>query len=285
MKTSIKTKLRVGKIGYHNVLPFFYNLFQADEPGLQCIEAYPTKLNAGMRQGKIDIAPISSLEYLNHQKEYVLLPDVAIGARDFSGSVLLLSKEKIEGLNHEKIAVTHQSLSSVALLRILLKFKYKFENTFETSKAGHEEIIRKFKASLLIGDDALLFHSREFYYKYDLSELWWDWTSKPFCFALWAVRKTFAQKHPEIVTSFYHRLKANLNKNLSDIESLIRDALQMSFLDTDFPKVFGYLFNLSYGLDATMLEGLELFYRFANRLQISPRYKKIEFFDVKGRSS
>jgi len=277
MKTALKTKLRIGKIGYYNVLPFYHGLTSSDVACFEFYESYPTKVNLAMRQGKIDIAPISSLEYLNHQKEYSLLPGLTIGARDFSGSVMLLSKEKIEGLHNETIGVTNQSLSSVALLRILMKMKYRLNNRFEYTKLKPHEAVQKYRATLVIGDEALLFRSTDFLYKYDLSELWWNWTSKPFCFALWAVRKEFLQKNSNEVSLFWHRLKDNLHKNLSDIEALIREALQMSFLDTNFPKVFGYLFNLSYGLDGSMIEGLELFYRLAHRMKISPKLKALEF--------
>ncbi len=280
MKTVVKTKTRVGRITYFNTLPFHHNLFSQKSCDFECCEGYPTKINLAIRQGKMDIAPISSLEYLNHPKKYVLLPDIAIGARDFSGSVLLLSREKIQGLNDQVIGLSSQSLSSVALLRILLKFKYKFNNRFVYSRSNPDEMLRKFQAALVIGDEALLYQPEGFVYKYDLSELWWEWTGKPFCFALWAVRRAFAEKHSEEVGSFYRRLKSNLDLNLADLETLIKDSLVMSFLDPQFPKIFGYLFNLSYGLDASMREGLELFYRLAHRLGISPHPKKLEFFKV-----
>jgi chorismate dehydratase len=280
MKGGVKTITRVGKIRYINSLPFYHQLLSNDPSGIEFYESYPTRINLAMRQGKIDMAPISSLEYLNHPKNYLLLPDLIIGSRDFSGSVLLISREKIEGLDGVPIALSRQSLSSAVLLRILLKFKYKFENRFVFSNVDSQDILSKHKAALVIGDDALLFQPKEFVYKYDLSELWWNWTEKPFCFALWAVRRQFASKHPEEVAAFHQGLKENLSRNLADIETLMREALQMPFLDPNFPKIFGYLFNLSYGLDTAMREGLELFYRLAHRLGVSPRPKPLEFFKL-----
>jgi chorismate dehydratase len=281
VKNQVKTLTRVGRISFINSLPFYHHLFAGNASGFEFYSSYPTRINLAMRRSKIDIAPISSLEYLNHQKDYLLLPDLVIGSRDFSGSVLLLSKEKIEGLQDTTIALTRQSLSSAILLRVLLKFKYKLDNGFTLSSEDPHKTIAKYKAALVIGDDALLFQPKEFVYKYDLSELWWNWTEKPFCFAVWAVRKQFASKHPEEVAAFHRALKANLNRNLVDIETLIRETLHLSFLDAQFPKIFGYLFNLSYGFDANMQEGLELFYRLANRLGVSPRPKKLEFFELK----
>ena len=286
MKPSLKTKtgIRVGRISYINSIPFYHRLSEkpSSEPAspLEFVEGYPAQVNAAMCQGKVDVAPISSLEYLHRQKDYVILPDLAIGSRDFSGSVLLISKEKIDGLDGEKIALARQSLSSCALLRILFKFKYKFKNEFTVENGNPAEMIKNYKAALVIGDEALLYHPEEFVYKYDLSELWWNWTAKPFCFAVWAARREFAEKHPEELKAFYRRLKKNLEANLRDIEALLKDAVNLTFLDERFPKLFGYLFNLNYGLDLSMREGLELFFRLAQRLGGSPRPEKLEFAKV-----
>lgn len=270
--------LRVGKITYTNCLPFYYGLQKNKDTDSDYFETYPARINQAMRHGKIDIAPISSLEYLNHQKDYLLLP-FSIGARDFTGSVILFSREKLEGLNGVPIAVTRESVSSVALLKVLLKFKMKFENEFIVADSNPLEMLSKHRAALVIGDDALFYQSREFVYKYDLVELWWNWTEKPFCFALWAVRRAFAEEHPEEVARFMKKLKQNLDYNLADIEGLIHRSLGHTFLDEKFSRIFGYLFNLNYYLDTVTGEGLELFYRLAHRLRISPRPEPLEFFN------
>ncbi|HLD50293.1 MAG TPA: menaquinone biosynthesis protein [bacterium] len=267
--------LRVGKISYANCLPFYYGLQKHQDPDF--FESYPVKINQAMRHGKMDIAPISSLEYLNHQKDYRLLP-FSIGARDFTGSVILFSHEKIEGLNGVPIALSRESLSSVALLKILLKLKFKFKNKFVVTDSNPREMLSNYRAALVIGDGALFYQPREFVYKYDLVELWWNWTGKPFCFALWAVRRAFAEDHPEEVERFVKKLKQNLEMNLADIESLIHRSLGLTFLDEKFSRIFGYLFNLNYYLDTATGEGLDLFFRLANRIGISPRPEPLDFF-------
>lgn len=280
MKPQVKTRLRIGRIQYTNALPFFHKLEVSQTAEAHYYAAYPSRINMALRKGKIDIAPISSLEYLNHQDQYYVLPNLGIGARDFSGSVILFSREKIENLNGATIALTRQSLSSSVLLRILLKFKYKYENKFQLFNSELDTVLKTHPAALVIGDQALLHQSETFLYKYDLSELWWNWTEKPFCFSVWAVRKAFADENPDIIRAFYHDLKNNLTRNLEDLELLIKESRQLSFLDRDFSKIFGYLFNLSYGLDEAMVEGLELFYRMAYRLKFSPKFKKMDFFLV-----
>ncbi|MBN1688673.1 MAG: menaquinone biosynthesis protein [Candidatus Omnitrophica bacterium] len=279
VKSRKRRTLKVGKICYINALPFFHGLPEGDE-NVNYFCDVPSVLNSELRKGNIDIALISSLEYLHRRESYYLLPGFSIGSRDFSNSVILLSREKIEGLNQKTVALPKESMSSSALLKILLASKYKLHNRFSVMPSDPSRMLAKNDAALLIGDKALFFRSEEFFYRYDLSEIWWNWTEQPFCFAVWAVRRKYADKYPEEVKSFYHKLRLNLDRNLLDIEKLTRDALGIHFLDDKFSKIFGYLFNLSYFLDPSMQQGLELFYRLAYRLKIAPHPGKLEFFPV-----
>ncbi|MBI2166672.1 MAG: menaquinone biosynthesis protein [Candidatus Omnitrophica bacterium] len=282
MKSKTAVRLRVGRIRYTNVLPFYHpNLSGSESHGFETVEVNgsPTELNRKMREGEIDLAPISSLEYLNHPNDYFLLPGLCIGSRDFSASVLLFSRERIEGLNGTEISLSEESLSAAALLKILLKFKFQFENSFRVEKSDPLTMLSHSKACLVIGDDALLFRPEEFIYKTDLSQLWWDWTGKPFCFSVWAVRRPYYEAHRPEVLGFYENLKNNLERNLGDLEKLLKEALGLTPADERFPALFSYLFNLSYGLDPAMREGLEHFYKLAHRLGISPEADQLEFID------
>lgn len=273
MKAELATRLRAGRIRYLNTLPLYHGLdFEGES-------ASPAEINQKMREGKLDIAPVSSLEYLNHQERYLLFPGLCIGSRDFSASVLLLSRERIEGLNQAVISLSRESLSAAALLKILLKFKFKFENRFRVEPSNPAEMLAHSKGCLVIGDDALFYRPKEFVFKTDLSQLWWDWTGLPFCFSLWAVRRAVYQDHPGEVRRWYRKLKSNLERNLEDLEGLLQEGAGLTMTDERFPTVFGYLFNLNYHLDASLVKGLELFFRFAHRLGISPKPGKLEFIE------
>ncbi|MBI4115441.1 MAG: menaquinone biosynthesis protein [Candidatus Omnitrophica bacterium] len=283
MKARVTTRLRLGRIHYLNTLPYYHGLDSLLEGSgfeIEWVSGPPTEINQKMREGELDVAPISSLEYLNHQDRYLLLPKLCIGSRDFSASVLLLSKERIEGLNGATISLTEESLSAAALLKILLKFKFNFVNKFVVEKSDPAKMLAKSQACLLIGDEALFFRSKDFIYKTDLSEIWWDWAGQPFCFGLWAVRREYGKDHPDETALFYRKLKLNLEKNLQDLEKLLREGLGLTFADEKFPTIFGYLFNLSYGLENGMEKGLDLFYQYAHRLKISPKPQKLEFIEI-----
>ena len=278
-KLALKVKARIGKIAYANTVPFYYQLLE-EGSSATFIEGSPTEINGFMSKGRIDFAPISSLEYALRQQQYILLPELCIGSRDFSRSVLLLSRERIEGLNGTKIVCSKKSLSSVALLKILLRFKYRLTNEFVLAGGTPDEMLEQGKAALAIGDEALFYKPKEFLYKYDLSELWWNWTELPFCFAVWAVRRRYYEDHPREVVEFYRRLKANVERNLQDLELLLKEAFSLTVADDQFSQMFGYLFNLNYYFDREMKHGLELFYRFAARAGLAPKVKEIQFVEV-----
>lgn len=283
MKTKTLVRLRIGRIRYTNTLPFYHSLesLLAEEGfTLDWTVGSPVQINEKIRGGEVDIAPISSLEYLLHQEEYLLFPKLCIGSRDFSASVLLLSKEKIEGLKNSLISLSEESLSAAALLKILLKFKFNFNNRFRSDPSHPTHMLSRADACLVIGDEALFFRPTEFVYKTDLSEVWWEWTNLPFCFSVWAVRKSYYHKHEEEAHLFYRCLKTNLEKNLQDLERLLREGLGLTLSSERFPTVFGYLFNLNYGLDPLMQEGLKLFFDYAHRLGIAPQSRKFEFVGV-----
>ncbi len=264
-----QTPLRIGKIRYLNCLPFFFGLPEllrakgiVPEPSF--FESYPAEINQAMEKGEIDAAPISSLEYLRNQDEYLLLPDLAIGTRLFARSVLLLSRKKIEQLNGAVIALSRESLSSSGLLRILLGKKYEHRNTFEVTEQDPEAMLRKYPAALVIGDQALFCQPKELVYKYDLGELWQSWTGKPFVFALWAARRDFATRHPETLRTFSEALRETLLKNLADPEALLKQALGIAPSDKRFCQMLGYLVNLQYTLDLAMKEGVVRFFELAH---------------------
>ena len=270
-----QTHLKVGKIRYLNCLPFYFGLMEmlrAKGMGqeMSFFESYPSEINQAMERGEIDAAPVSSLEYLQHQKDYLLLPDLGIGTRLFARSVLLISKKKIEQLDHSVIALSRESLSSAALVRILLNKKYNHRNTFELTDQDPEAMLSKYSAALVIGDQALFCQPKELVYKYDLGELWQSWTGKPFVFALWAVRESFAVQHPELVRSFSETLKENLLRNLEDVEGLLKQALGVTPGDKKFCQLLGYLANLQYSLDQDMKNGVLRFFELAHEEGLAP---------------
>lgn len=275
----ISSRLRVGKISYANTIPFYHKL-SAGGGEWVVVEGHPTEINRLMQDECVDIAPISSLEYAMHPERYWLLPGVCIGCRGFSGSVLLISKEKMERLNGKTVALTDASLSSQALLRILLKQHYGFENNFVEGSGDPARMLASADACLAIGDRALFFRPDQFVYKYDLGELWHLWTGKPFCFSVWAVRRSFYERQPESVLSFHTQIIGNTKRNLEDLKLLIEENLSLSQEDERFASVYGYFSNLRFHLDDEMKAGLLHYFQLACELQLIPAVPRLEFLPL-----
>jgi len=275
------TPLRIGKIRYLNCLPFFFGLEQRlRQDGFEAnfYESHPAAINQAMRDGAIDAAPMSSLEYLQHPDDYCLLHDLGIGARGFARSVVLISRKKIEQLDHAVIALSEESLSSAGLLRILLKQYYGLTNTYDSTEQDPEAMLRKYPAALLIGDGALFCQPKEMVYKYDLATLWQEWTGKPFVFAVWAARREFAEKNPQQARLLGTALSDTLTKNLEDPETLLKQALGIAPADKKFCQLLGYFVSLQFKLDAEMKDGLSRYFELAHKEGLAPAPQPLRNF-------
>jgi len=140
---------------YANDLPIFaaFDAGAATFPGT-LYAGVPTVLNAMMDGGELDMGPISAFAYAQNAKQYVLLPDLCIGARDELVSVVLVSHTPPALLAGVPIQTTTESASGRGLLRILLERRYGVRpllidctDPFARAREGD--------AALMIGDAAI----------------------------------------------------------------------------------------------------------------------------------
>ncbi len=276
--------MKIGKISYLNCLPFYFGLEERLKnrglKDIEFLEDYPANINSALREGRIALGPVSSLEYLRHQNEYLLLPDICIGAQAFARSVLLLSRKKIEELNGGTIALSKESYSSISLIKIILKHSFGFKNSFETVAQNLGEIFKKHIAAVVIGDEALFCQPKTLIYKYDLARLWRNLTNLPFVFSLWVARKDFAKNNPDELHEFCHALRENTKCNLADLEKMIFDSMKIDLGDARFCQLIGYFDGLEYSLDNEMQQGLTRFFNLAYEDGlVRNELSEIEFFN------
>ncbi|MEO6912716.1 MAG: menaquinone biosynthesis protein [Candidatus Baltobacteraceae bacterium] len=199
--------LKCGRIQYTNDLPI-YAAFDAGAiayPGSLHADV-PSRLNAMLVAGELDLSPISAFTYAKHADDLVLLPDLCIGARDRVISVVLVSSTPPALLSGEQIFVTKESASGRNLLRVLLERRYgvnaefvEVDDPLSYAQAG--------KPTLLIGDRAIdAFLSLPTEQVYDLGTLWHDWTGEHTVFAIWAARKSVYAEQPDAVRACMHAL-------------------------------------------------------------------------------
>ena len=250
------TQLRIGKIKYLNCLPFYAG-WEGEGERAQFESGTPAQINQMMLSGTIDVAPISSMEYLQHPQNYFLFPDLGVASREYVRSVTLFSKKKIEDLNGADIAVTEESLTSVHLLDLLLRDKYKIQAMLDPMPSNPKVMLEKHDGALLIGNDALFVQPRKFIYRYDLGNLWWEWQKLPFVFAVWAVRREAVVGHS--VRDFYQALTTLFLYNTAHISECIQKHCSTSEFGRIYPKIYGYLSGLQYQLDDSCWQGFKKF--------------------------
>lgn len=269
--------LKIGRISYSNLFPVFHTL----EKEFGCssyefVEGVPSALNRLLREGRLDVSPSSSIEYLRHKDEYTLLEGHSISSSGPIGSILLFSKRPIEELNGSTVLVSSQSETSAVLLEIILRKFYKLECTFRPGDKPLSKALESHPAYLLIGDEALIAKDAtknseiltpsSKLYIYDLGEIWQKHTGLPFVFALWIARKDFCAQNPLLVKQFKKNLdtaKLMAMKNLKTLAGV--SPLKGIFSEAE---IMTYWKGISYDLKDEHKKGLELFRKYVEALKL-----------------
>jgi chorismate dehydratase len=256
-------KLRVGIVNFLNSKPLAWGFLKGHHADLFAPSYHPPALIARLlSQGNLDIGLIPSIE-VQRIPGLKVLPDLCIAARHEVRSVILISRCPPEEIR--RVALDQNSRSSAALLRILLRERFRLDPEYLHERADAERMLAEADAALLIGDPALKV-DRERYLVVDLAAEWYALTGLPFVFAVWAVRPDVDL--PEL--PFY--FKSSLRYGLSSLDNLVRESAAELGLDSE--EVRAYLTEyLHFFLRADEIAGLEEFYRRAHHhgLILEPR--------------
>ena len=273
--------LKLGRIDYLNCLPLYEGLRQLpEEPGFHLTGGNPAELNRKLAEGRIDISPSSSiLPAVSPDKNYFILPGIAIASLTEVRSVLLVSRRPLAELAGSEITLTSHSLTSVFLLKIILA-RFQGIDLNELSFSGGEFFpAAGAEAALVIGDRALeLFYTPPAGYQiYDLGRLWHRFTGLPFVYALWLGRRELlAGKGPEL-----NRLHQHILKVISGLPPQLPGLAERQARATVFNRnqLLAYWQQaISYQLDAEALAGLRLFYQYAFELELIGQIPELKFF-------
>lgn len=254
---------RIGEIEYLNCTPLFTSLRANYENDGYCFETgHPSALNAKLRKGEIDLCPSSSIEYAQNPDLYLILPGLSISSLGPVKSVLLFSRTPIENLDGVSIGLTGESETSVVLLKILLKMKYSYTNTYYKAESEGQNTESGHDAILLIGDRALAESAkRSEFHMYDLGELWFEFTGLPFVFAIWLLRRDAYLRSPETACLIHDRVVRSKEKAVGSFtETSLATKQSIWSNPSDLVAYWNYI---SYELSTDHLNGLKLFYRYA----------------------
>ncbi len=264
-------KIRLGKFPFLNCVPIYHALEKGEiqkEIQFELLVDVPSGLNERLKKAECDMAPISSIAYVDLNEEVFLLPDLSISAKGEVKSVILFSQVPIEKLHKQPIFITRQSATSIALLKLLLKEYFCIEAQYRSGEIA--QLNGQAVAGLAIGDAALRIKAKGIYpYQLDLGELWQKWTGLPFVFGVFAVRKEAWQKKE--VRELWRLLRLSKKWGLSHLEQLARlyahEAIDLR----------QYWQHLDYDLTALHLEGLKQFFTYLQKNGQIKAVPKIEF--------
>ncbi|MGB7555034.1 MAG: menaquinone biosynthesis protein [Candidatus Korobacteraceae bacterium] len=267
--------LRMSAISFLNTAPLMWDFEHGDAARDFTIEyTIPSACAAALAANQADIGIIPAFTYAEIPG-LLILPNIAIAAKDFVRSILLISKKPIEQV--ETVATDTSSRTSVALLQVLFTKFFGRRRQFTPHPPQLEAMLLHHDAALLIGDAALEVSVGKEYFTYDLAHLWHERTGKPFVFAFWAIRLDSLDRAPvdlDLVKVFQRSRDHGLEPdNLQVIAHEWSAKLRLSEAD-----IYTYLTeNIHYYLDRQNHAGLQLFLRYSQEIGLIPTSPELRF--------
>jgi chorismate dehydratase len=266
--------LRISAISYLNTAPLMWD-FEHGQAGRDFEISYtlPSACARALGAGIADIGIIPAAAY-TQIPGLMILPDVAIASRRPVRSILLVSRVPVDQIR--TVALDTSSMTSVALTKVLFEKWLGGGRTFTPMAPDIEKMLALHDAGLLIGDPALQV-DRSRYLTLDLAEEWIRHTGKPFVFAFWAVRQDAlreAQSSADLAQIFQQSRDHGLEP--ASLDHIAQEwAPRLGITEAD---VHSYLTeNIYYRLDASCLEGLQLFYRYSAEIGALPSAPETRF--------
>lgn len=257
---------RLGHIQFLNCVPLYYGLVKSDAIlDVDLVKAPPRRLAEMLVAGELDAAPIPAIEYGRHAEDLVLVPDISISSDGEVQSILLLSKVPAEELSGRVVALSEASRTSQVLARALLDAHWHSTPEYLEMPSDLASMMREADAALLIGDDALrAYHQATDLLKYDLGEEWKAFTGLPMVYAVWAVRRDFAEAYPDEVQRLDWALNESMRYSREHPEAVAEYAARWE----PFPVSFftSYYDTLRFRFDERYREGLSRFFAEAHRI-------------------
>jgi chorismate dehydratase len=245
---------RVGSVSYLNAAPLNRGIEN------EMVLATPAQLAGMLQRNELDAALVSITEVLFNDR-YDVLDSIAIASLGEVKSVILAHRKPLE--EAREIYCDPASLTSVHLLRVLLAEKG-INPEFKALKDYNFAELPDF--ALLIGDRALDFifgpHEHEVW---DLGTAWFELTSLPFVYAVWALQRQADNK------PLRRYLREARDFGLDTLDTIIRTRTEYTH---EFRKDYlGWHIHYHLGMDEK--DGLDKF------VELLRRHGKVPVYDPK----
>jgi chorismate dehydratase len=94
---------------------------------------------------------------------------------------------------------------------------------------------------------------------YDLGQVWRDWTGLPMVFAVWAVRREYAEANPGLVKDVHNAFVRSRDDALAHVDEVAAQAARWEVFDA--ATLATYFRTLDFSLGPRQLDGLIEFAR------------------------
>jgi len=218
--------MKIGRIPYLNSVLFYDGLPEAavrDGVELEFEALVPRGLSGAVVEDHIAAGPVPLVTTWDVADRYdpLVTPD---GRGDFciatvtkAHSILLFSKRPFDCLDGATVGVTTETSTSVRLMKVLFAEYWKVQPRRYTGVNPENN-----DAFLLIGDEALVHRLgiTGFVHVADLGEVWSNWTSLPFVFARWVVRRDVPANRREQLVRW---IDESIEKAWPRVESVVAE--------------------------------------------------------------
>jgi chorismate dehydratase len=278
----VMSRLKISAISYLNTAPLMWD-FEHGEAGANFDISYtiPSACAEALRAGTADIGIIPAAAYTT-VPDLVIIPEVAIAARNAVRSILLVGKAPGKSSSKDRwleqvrtVALDTSSMTSVALTKILFAKWLGGARDYRPMAPDLDAMLSVCDAALIIGDPALQV-DRTRYSTLDLAEEWKERTGKSFVFAFWAIRgKALAGRDGAAIAEVF---KKSRDHGLSprNLEAIAQEWAPRLGLSVETVRVY-LTQNIHYYLDPPCLEGLEFYYRLGSEVGALPQASGLRF--------
>ena len=269
--------MKLGYIDYLNCYPFYHHLFEKDYlTDIHVIPGYPSTLNKMMAESDLDMSPISAATVADIGDRILILPQFCLSSIGYVGSVILVSRYRIEALHERTVGLTRASCTSVVLVKILLEKYYGVQPRYSSTAPFSEP--DQTDAVLLIGNEAMIFRPSPSLYVYDLGEIWLKKTGFPVVFAVFGVRKAILRESASKIRNIIRSYHLSIECLKREKENVIRCAAT-KYPDIDY-DIERYFRLLKFEFTDELKKGLMFYLAEAGEMGFLRPVSKIEFLNM-----
>ena len=265
--------IKIAAVPYLNALPLYEGLNEFLPQAQLSLQA-PVQIANALKTKRADVGLVPLIALLDPgMEDLIALPDLGICSKGEVLSVYVGSQGPFA--QAEEIYLDPESRTSNALLRVLMPEILNQEIRYLSTVAGYEREIKAKRAGLIIGDRALSLRE-DIPYKLDLGKTWFELTSLPFTFALWAIRRDRCT--PELVEGL-HRAASLGEMRLEEIASKWSEENPQK----NIPALLAQKYlteHIYYRLDKQEHEGIKQFLHFSIAHNILKPQKEIAFYET-----